>query len=285
VDTLPEGYLSVGGGVAFVRDNPASIIMPISEDATAVELGDGRYLWKEGLQDGRPREMFVLVLPNGYTIEDPWPFLTGTKPFQDRIAVYWMLNFYGGEHVEVEWTLKPLIIDLDAEVISLNRRFVSRRSQTGAFFRVEDVEQHSHGTLDREPPARSEWAFIAMPMNQDDDSLVDVLEAIKSAAARCGIVAERIDEQQSNDRISDRMLDSIRRAKYIIADLTLARPNVFFEAGYGHGLGKTPIYVARQGTRIEFDVHDYPVLFYRNLKELRDKLAERLQAIGKAKPV
>ena len=98
------------------------------------------------------------------------------------------------------------------------------------------------------------YAFIAMRMNPEDHTLVDVLDAVKEAAKRCGVRAERIDEPQSNERITDRILESIQKAKYVIVDLTNSRPNVFFEAGYAHGIGKIPIYFARQGTKIEFDL-------------------------------
>ena len=73
------------------------------------------------------------------------------------------------------------------------------------------------------------YAFVAMAMNRDDDQLVDVLEAIKEAAKDCSIAAERVDDVESNDRITDRILESIRRAEFVIVDLTHERPNVFYE--------------------------------------------------------
>ncbi len=123
------------------------------------------------------------------------------------------------------------------------------------------------------------YAFIAMPMDAEDHALVDVLEAIKEAAKKCGVQAERIDEPQSNERITDRILESIQRAEYIIVDLTKSKPNVFFEAGYAHGIGKIPIYFARQGTKLEFDLKDYPVLFFRNLKELKESIDKRIRGL------
>lgn len=125
------------------------------------------------------------------------------------------------------------------------------------------------------------YAFIAMPMDPEDHALIDVLEAIKEIANKCGVQAERVDEPQSNERITDRILESICRAEYVIVDLTNSRPNVFFEAGYAHGIGKTPIYFAKQSTKLEFDLKDYPVIFYKNLKELKELLGKRLRALRK----
>jgi hypothetical protein len=128
---------------------------------------------------------------------------------------------------------------------------------------------------------RQGFVFVAMPMDKDDHQLVDVLEAIKVGAKECGLTAERVDEEESNERITDRMLDSIRKAEFVIADLTNGRPNVFYEAGYAHGIGKIPIYVAREGTQLHFDVKDYPIIMFRNMKELREGVTKRLRAIAK----
>ena len=127
------------------------------------------------------------------------------------------------------------------------------------------------------------YAFIAMPIAPSDPEVEDVLDAIKEAAKRCGIHAERVDEPQSNERITDRILESIRKAEYVIVDLSGSRPNVFYEAGYAQGLKKTPIYVARQGTKLEFDLKDYPVIFFCGMKELKDNLEKRLRGLAEAK--
>jgi nucleoside 2-deoxyribosyltransferase len=122
-----------------------------------------------------------------------------------------------------------------------------------------------------------------MPIDPADAQLEDVLDAIKEAAKRCGIQAERVDEPHSNERITDRILESIRKAEYVIVDLTGSRPNVFYEAGYAQGLRKTPIYIAREGTRLEFDLKDYPVIFFKSMKELKDLLERRLRGLAEAR--
>jgi hypothetical protein len=128
------------------------------------------------------------------------------------------------------------------------------------------------------------YAFIAMPMDPEDLELVDVLDAIKEAARRCGIHAERVDEPQSNDRVTDRILESIRKAEYVIVDLTKSKPNVCYEAGYAYGIGKIPIYLARYGTPIEFDLKDYPIIFFKNMTQLKDLLEKRLRGLPKSGP-
>jgi len=124
------------------------------------------------------------------------------------------------------------------------------------------------------------YAFVAMPMDKGNASLEDVLEAIKEAGHRCGVQAERVDDSQNNERITDRILESIRRAEFVIADLTDAKPNVYYEAGFAHALGKTPIFIAKDGTTLEFDLKDYPVIFFKSLKQLKEELEKRLRVLA-----
>lgn len=159
---------------------------------------------------------------------------------------------------------------------------------------VIDMIDQTIGVLNAEPDESSSatpriaaeasvqrgYIFIAMPISPGDTRTEDVLDAIKDVATRLGLYAERVDEPQSNDQITDRILESIRKAQYVIADLTGARPNVFYEAGYAQGLGKTPIYIARKDTNLEFDLKDYPVIFFQGMKQLKDNLEKRLRGLG-----
>src|SRR3954469_15216814 len=129
---------------------------------------------------------------------------------------------------------------------------------------------------------RRNYAFIAMAMDPQNPQLDDVLDAIKDGAMRSSVVAERIDEKSTNEPITRRMLKAIEEAEYVVMDLTNPRPNVYYEAGYAQGMGKTPVYVARQGAEIPFDVRDYPVILYPNMRELKSSLAERLESIRAA---
>lgn len=131
-------------------------------------------------------------------------------------------------------------------------------------------------------PVVKGFVFIAMPMSGDHPEYDDVHDAIKSAADNCGLTAERVDEVQSNERITDRLLESIRKAEFVVADLTDSRPNVFYEAGYAYGLGKIPIYIAKKATNLEFDLKDYPIIFFSNMRELRIGLEGRFRGLSRS---
>jgi hypothetical protein len=130
-------------------------------------------------------------------------------------------------------------------------------------------------------PLINNRAFVAMPIDPEKHELDDILDAIKRGCIGFGIDARRIDEDQSNERITDRIMKSIEEAQFVIVEMTEPRPNVMFEAGYAHGLQKLPIYVARAGATIPFDLKDYPVLFYKSMRDLTDQLKARLEGLRK----
>lgn len=163
-------------------------------------------------------------------------------------------------------SLVPDLIDMINEAIG--------NIHAGVFDVVQVNEQ-----IER-PAIRSKYAFVAMAIDPGSPELVDVLDTIKIACKELGIDAERVDEQQANERITDRIIESIKVAEFVIVDLTFGRPNVYYEAGFAHGLGKLPIYIARAATKLEFDIKDYPVIFFSNLRELRVGLQVRLKSIA-----
>lgn len=122
-------------------------------------------------------------------------------------------------------------------------------------------------------------AFILMWMDKSRPELVDVHATVKETFAEFGIHATRADEVEHQDRITDVVLERIARAEFLFADLSGERPNVYYEVGYAHALGKRPILFRREGTPLHFDLSVHNVPEYRNLTELRTALRQRLAAI------
>lgn len=126
----------------------------------------------------------------------------------------------------------------------------------------------------------SNQVFIAMPMNETArPELADTHDTLKAVCGELGLIAMRVDDSRTNHRITDTIRDLIDTSEFVIADLSDNRPNVFFEAGYAEGIGKIPVYIAKHGTDLQFDIKDYPVIFYSNQRSLRDGVAVRLRGL------
>ena len=114
-----------------------------------------------------------------------------------------------------------------------------------------------------QPPRREgemRPAFVAMPYGPD--WFQTVCEVIVSAASACGFTAEVSKELGTPGLITDQIWQGIRRADVVVADISGNNPNVFYELGLAHALGKEVV-IAAQGVECPpFDVSTSRLLRY-----------------------
>jgi len=120
------------------------------------------------------------------------------------------------------------------------------------------------------------FAFVLMPFSAEFDDTYEL--AIKPACELAGAYAERVDKQIFVGSILERVFNQISKADLIIADMSERNPNVFYEVGYAHALGKTTILLTNQTDDIPFDLKHYPHIVYNNrLADLKRELETQVQ--------
>ena len=120
--------------------------------------------------------------------------------------------------------------------------------------------------------------FVAMAF---DPSLNDVYEsAIAPAVKASGLTVIRVDKLEHNGIVTDVIQAEIRRAQVVVADVTLQRAGVYFEAGLALGLGRTVVWSCRQDEieKVHFDTRQYNHVVWEDAPALRRKLEARLSA-------
>ena len=121
---------------------------------------------------------------------------------------------------------------------------------------------------------RKKSVFVAMPFTEEYEDVYQF--GIYATARRLGYVCEKVDESAFTGNIVDRITEGIKSAEFVIADLSLERPNVYLEVGFAWGLGKPVVLVAREGQRLHFDLSHHKCLFYKNISKLSESLEKVL---------
>jgi hypothetical protein len=139
-------------------------------------------------------------------------------------------------------------------------------------FRGANYDPKDDGTFTRN------LVFVAMAFTGDE--MDDVYKAIRDECSKLNLNSKRVDENVGSGFIIREITSLIESAEFIIFDLTHERPNVYYELGYAHGVGNEPndiLLIAKEGTKIHFDIAPMRVCFYRTTEHLREIVSEKLK--------
>ncbi|MCS0501411.1 hypothetical protein [Ancylobacter mangrovi] len=108
--------------------------------------------------------------------------------------------------------------------------------------------------------------LVAVMMPFDSDS-GPVYAAIQQASESCGLIARRADEIWEAPGIIQDVVNLIDRARIVVCDLTNRNPNVFYEAGIAHTLGREVIIITQISHDVPFDLRHLRHIRYLNNPE------------------
>ena len=124
------------------------------------------------------------------------------------------------------------------------------------------------------------YIFVCMPFHEDFEDIYNF--GIKEAAKELGFNCERADEIQYSGGIIDRIYELIKSAHVIVADMTEKNPNVFYEVGYAHALGKEVILLTQKAEDIPIDLRKFVHIIYGGkISKLKNELKKRIESIYK----
>jgi len=123
-------------------------------------------------------------------------------------------------------------------------------------------------------------ASVMMPFGKE---FTPVYEALKAACTDAGIKLERVDNIWQEDAIIDDIFSLLYRSSYVICDFSGKNPNVFYEAGIAHTLGRPVIPIVQKEDHVPFDLRHRRFQLYENSKdglvELKGAVTKRLKTL------
>lgn len=121
---------------------------------------------------------------------------------------------------------------------------------------------------------------VMMPFAAEFDP---VYAAIQAAVNSLGLEPMRADNFWEHHYVIQDIVNLIARAQVVVCDLSNRNPNVFYEAGIAHALGKEVILIAQSQDDVPFDLRHLRYVKYLNnaqgLTSLSKAIASRIQTI------
>ena len=121
----------------------------------------------------------------------------------------------------------------------------------------------------------SRVGFVAMSFQDEFNPFYD--QGIAQGIAAAGYEARRVDRTEHNNRIDDEIIASIKQSRFLVADFTLNRGGIYFEAGLALGLGLPVIWLVREDQigEVHFDNRQYNFITWKDGEW--DDFAKRLR--------
>lgn len=120
------------------------------------------------------------------------------------------------------------------------------------------------------------FVFVLMPFSKEFEGFYS---SIQLPCQMTGNHCERVDEQTFSGTILNRIYNQIAKADLIISEMTGRNPNVFYETGYAHALGKRVLLLAESSAHLPFDLSGYPHVLHGNSPiKLTEELTKQIPA-------
>lgn len=233
----------------------------------------------------------VIRLPTLFACENNW----NGNHVPARVGTLTRIQLLSGEY-KLEYFLDPDIPPIPNEIIfsaaardlDINTT-ASIPESSRNHWSIKDVDLF-RTILKHQSGFRVQPKEFSIPNIAVDSSLVAVMmpfagfdsvyQSIRSACSGAGLNCLRADDIWENSSIIQDIFSLICRAKIIVVDFSNKNPNVMYETGIAHTLGKTVIPIAQSIQDIPSDMVHHRALIYHNngegLQYLERELTEKL---------
>jgi len=149
-------------------------------------------------------------------------------------------------HVKLQLNENGKLIIAEKEIAHPEPKKSTEESKSGEAMEVRPI------FTGRNIVQQNDLCFVLIPFAANFDRLYR--DHIKIAAQKAGFRCVRADDIFSPSKIIEDIWTHICKSKAIIADVTGRNPNVFYELGIAHTVGKPVIVIAQAESDVPFDI-------------------------------
>jgi hypothetical protein len=190
-----------------------------------------------------------------YVLDADIPPLQNEMIYANRMSLDMPYDF---EFSRNHWAVK------DVDLYRFLLRNVRPRRQRPTVFQIAEHER-----------IEPNLASAMMPFDVGFDPVYD---SVRQAAENAGLRCRRADSIWENAAIIQDVVALIDKSRIVVCDCTGRNPNVFYEAGIAHTLGREVILITQNENDIPFDLRHLRHIRYLNNAEGRATLTEALNA-------
>jgi hypothetical protein len=221
--------------------------------------------WNDGSQQNARVGTIVSAVKSGNVIKIEYAFDNSIPPLTNE-QIKEVAGEFGIADFEFSrghWAVK----DIDLYKILL--RYLKPRRQLPNVFSISEVERIEPSLLS-----------VMMPF---DMAFNGVYEKLKELTSVMGLHCRRADDIWENPAIIQDVVSLIDHSRIVICDCTGRNPNVFYEIGIAHTLGREVILLTQSEHDIPFDLRHLRYVKYLNNSEglltLGEAISSRLKTL------
>ena len=224
-----------------------------------------------------------IVRPSAGEVRFEYKLLDQVRPIpvDQLLHLAWDLDINNWEMNRTHWAIK----DVDLIRILKDKGYMAapslRETPGGSLSqpaKVADEVTVSPSVFAIPPETQqSDLVSAMMPFGPD---FTNVYCAIQTAATKAGFMCQRADDIWEDSSIVQDVFSLIYRSAVVVVDLSGQNPNVMYETGIAHTLGRPVVPIANSLERLPFDLAHHRTLGYlpngEGLRDLTERLASRL---------
>jgi len=187
----------------------------------------------------------------------------------------------------VDGSLHP-ISNADLETFSAQLG-LSKAPLTHSHWAIKDADLFKILLINQQRKAIVPTVFSVDSVNQQEADMVSVMmpfsaefdvvySTLQKATLSVGFRCMRADDFWEHHAVIQDIVNLIARARIVICDCSGRNPNVFYEAGIAHALGKEVMLITQSDDDVPFNLHHLRYVRYLNNKEGRVSLSEAVQS-------